>query len=271
MHTSDTARPKRRFTVFIPGNPGDLRFAERFLRGSQSLLEESWGGPLLTFEHLRLDEQPQSMLPYAVHHADQVRAHLAGVGVDIADVELELVAYSVGAYLSYLIVAHDLLPVARMRWLFPFVMRPRLEGRLQLALYRSPRFYRDLLALWRRAPLRLTRWLIGYAGAGEHTEWVHDILRTPHARSYFVMAAAEDAELVARTSLDDILTHPLFRDPARFRCLTTTKDRWVSDAALAALAPFTHPIERPVSHDFVLDQGDCEVVARALSGMNAVF
>jgi hypothetical protein len=264
--------PEHRVSVFVPGNPGDLRFVSRFLATARPVLEGQGdrARTLLAFEHLRLDHPPETMLPYAAHHAEHVKAQLGAWGVPLDKAEIELVGYSVGAYLTYLIVAHDLLPVARVRWLFPFVMRPRPSGLALLGVYRQPAFYRDFLALWRRAPARATRWVVERVGAGEHADWVHDTLRSADARAYFVMAAAEAAEIARRSHLDDILALPLFRDPARFRCLTTPNDRWVPDAALAALRPFSDPLERPVSHDFVLHQAECEVVARALARAAAV-
>lgn len=260
----DAAR-KRRITVLVPGNPGALVFVKHFVA---CLRAQHVGRPedFLVWEHPHLHTTPPTMVPYAAHHANNVLKHIEHIGLTPEEVEIDVIAYSVGAYLSYLMVAHELLPISRLFWVFPFIMRPRLAGRLELHAIATPRFYDDFLKLWRRAPERATRWLIERMGVGEHGEWIHGVLKGESARTYFVMAEAE-WEIEGRRSCDYIFSHALFRDHGRFGCLLTPKDRWVPDEVLRTLAPFSYPLEGPTTHDFVLDPVACAAVVRALQRM----
>src|SRR5687768_10892156 len=125
MRRLSVARP--RLLVVLPGNPGLAAFYEELVRDL-----ERRGHEATVASHPCLPEPPSELMVYAHHHADSVRRHLAERGRTVDDVELILVGHSVGAYLAYLVVAHGLLPVARVMMLFPFLMRPALRGRLIL-------------------------------------------------------------------------------------------------------------------------------------------
>jgi pimeloyl-ACP methyl ester carboxylesterase len=245
--------------VVIPGNPGDAAFYQRFV---DELRER--GHEVLLSEHPALVDSPASLLPYARHQADETRRHLLSTGRAPEETPVVLVGHSVGAYLAYLIVAHGLVPVARVFMLFPFLMRPAWSGRVILAAASSRWLARVVLAAFRALPVRVRRWLVGRAGAGEQAAHVLGVLGDDHALGYSTMARVEQTEIAERTDASYLAAHPVFRGRATFVPMFCARDRWAPPALVRELAPFAHHLPPQVSHGFVVHPGERTIVAEVL-------
>jgi alpha-beta hydrolase superfamily lysophospholipase len=232
--------------VVIPGNPGSALFYADFVRRLESL-----GHEVLLDGHPSLPDAA-SLLPYAEHHARMVRARLA------PGTEVVLVGHSVGAYLAHLIVAHGLLPVARVFMLFPFLRRPGPSGRLILAGLGA----RAVAAL-RRLPPPLRRVVVARS-AGPHWRTVLAALESEEAPGWAAMARVEREEIATRTSAGYLFEHALFRAADRFVPMLCDGDRWAPPALARELGGLAYRFARPVSHAFVLEPGQCATVVETL-------
>jgi pimeloyl-ACP methyl ester carboxylesterase len=238
----------------IPGNPGDAVFYRDFVRAL-----EAHGHEVTVASHLLLAEPPDSLLPYALHQVEAITRYLGATGRSAADVELVLVGHSVGAYLAHLIVARQLLPVARVFLLCPFLSRPAFSGRLILKLATSPRLLRACLRCWRALPGGVRRRLIAAAGVGAHGDWVEAALASGQPLAWGTMASAEAREIATRPDTAYLLDEPLFHDPQRCVPVLCRRDRW---------APRRWPGIQPVDgigHAFVVDPAQCRMVASLIN------
>ena len=246
--------------MIIPGNPGDVALYQGFvadLRGR--------GHQVLISDHPLAPDGDTGLAGYAAHHARATRQYLAGAGRTSDDVEIVLVGHSVGAHLAWLMVSRDLLPVARVFLICPFLMRPALSGRLLIAFAGRRSLVRAALAAFRALPRRLRRWLVARAGAGEHAPWALAALESGQpALAAAVMAGHERREIVGRRDPLYLLEHPLFSDPARFVALFCADDRWAPPAVAQHLAPFARQLPARVTHAFVAHRGERELVAEVL-------
>jgi pimeloyl-ACP methyl ester carboxylesterase len=251
--------PLARQTVLavIPGNPGDAVFYRDFARAL-----EAHGHEVTVTSHLLLAAPPESLLPYAVHQVEGITSYLARTGRSLDAVEVVLVGHSVGAYLSYLIVARRLLPVSRVFLLCPFLARPSLSGRLILKVVTASRLFAGFLRLWRALPGRLQRGLIAAAGAGPHGTWVQEALASRQPQGWATMAAAEVREIASRADASYVREEPLFRDRERVVSVLAPRDRWAPDRWAEALAPGSRV--DGVSHAFVVHPEQCRTVARLI-------
>jgi pimeloyl-ACP methyl ester carboxylesterase len=241
----------------IPGNPGDAIFYRDFARAL-----EAHGHEVTVTSHRLLPSPPESLLPYAVHQAESITSYLASSGRSLESVELVLVGHSVGAYLSYLIVARRLLPVSRIFLLCPFLARPSISGRLLLKVVTASRLFSGLLRLWRVLPGPLQRGLIGLAGAGPHGRWVQQALASGEPLGWAAMAAVEVREIAGRPDASYLREEPLFQDPERVVSVLARRDRWAPDGWARALAPGSRV--EGVSHAFVVHPEQCRTVARLI-------
>jgi pimeloyl-ACP methyl ester carboxylesterase len=249
---------KPRFLVVLPGNPGDAAFYQAFV---QEL--ERRGHEATVASHPCLFEAPADLLVYARHQAASARRHLADRGRTVEDVELILVGHSVGGYLAYLIVAHGLLPVARVILLFPFLMRPALRGRLILRALAAPWLVRVGLAALRGVPRVLRRWLITRAGAADLAPLVLPLFESREVLGCVSMAVRERQEIASRQDARYLLGHALFQQAETFATLLCERDFW-APAALAAQLPGARLLPAPVSHTFVVDARQRQLVAEAV-------
>jgi pimeloyl-ACP methyl ester carboxylesterase len=257
MEGSPTPGP--RLVVILPGNPGDEAFYSPF---AEDLAGR--GHRVLITAHPCLPAPAPDLLPYARYHAEQARRHLAGLGPTAGTVEVVLVGHSVGAYLAYLIVAHGLLPVARVFMLFPFLTRPALSGRLLLRVVARRWLVSAALRAWRWLPAGLQRWLIVRAGAGDRVAAVRAALEPGRLSGYLNMADTERAEIATRADARYLSEEPLFRDAARFAVLLCAGDRWAPAALARQLAPFAHQLGGGVTHTFVVHPAQRRIVAERL-------
>jgi pimeloyl-ACP methyl ester carboxylesterase len=252
-----TAPPRRPLLVLLPGNPGEPFFyrdlaAELRERGHEVVLS-AHPAPAAS-----------GLLPFAEHHAATTTAYLAASGRGVADVEVILIGHSVGAYLAHLIVAHRLLPVARLFLLFPFLMRPALSGRLILAALGIAPLVRAFLGGFRLLPRRIQLWLAARAGAGEHAPAVLDAVRSGRALAWTAMARAERAEIASRPRCAYLFADEPFRDPQRCAVMLAARDVWAPPRVAAELAPLVHPLPTPVGHSFVVHPAQRRIVVDAL-------
>jgi alpha-beta hydrolase superfamily lysophospholipase len=245
--------------VVIPGNPGDAAFYQRFV---DELRER--GHEVVLFEHPAPAGLPASLLPYARHHADQARRHLAETGRAAEETEVVLVGHSVGAYLAYLIVAQGLLRVARVFMLFPFLVRPALSGRVILTVAASRWVARVVLAAFRALPAGLRRWVVSRAGAGEQAAHVLGVLGDDHALGYSTMARVERDEIAGRPDASYLAAQAMFRAKATFVPMFCAGDRWAPPALVRELTPFAYHLPPPVSHGFVVHPRQRRMVVEAL-------
>jgi acetyl esterase/lipase len=242
----------------IPGNPGDAIFYRDFVRAL-----EAHGREVVVASQLALPTAPDSLGPYAVHQAEAVTRYLSATHRSVDDVEIVLLGHSVGAYLAYLIVEQQLLPVSRVFALFPFLARPSLSARLILKVVTAPRLFAALLRGWRALPRRLQERLIAAAGAGAHGDWVRTALGSVQAGACAAMATVEAAEIASRPDTSYLLAEPLFQDPERFLPLVCAPDRWAPRAWSRGRGPVAIRLAG-VGHAFVVDPAQCELVARAV-------
>jgi pimeloyl-ACP methyl ester carboxylesterase len=246
-----------RLLVIVPGNPGDACFYAGFLRELRQRGHEAMLTP-----HPCLPGPPADLLGCAQHQADAVRRHLADGGRDVADVDLVLVGHSLGAYLTYLIVRHALLPVARVILLFPFLTRPGWIGRLVLAALSLPWLVGLLLAALRGLPAALRRWLAHRFGGAELATEVLALVESPQVMGCVHLAVTERREIASRPDARYLFDHALFNDPEAFVTLLCRRDPW-APAALARL-PGARLLPAPVGHAFVLDARQRGLVADAI-------
>jgi pimeloyl-ACP methyl ester carboxylesterase len=242
--------------VIIPGNPGVAA-----LYGALVGALEAHGHEVLVASHPPLRDAAD-LLPYARHHAEATRRHLDGAARPVV-----LIGHSVGAYLGYLIVARDLLPVSRLILLCPFVARPRLSGRLILALVTCAPLFAAGMAALRVLPGSWRRGLLRRAGAGDLTSTIAELLCSALPATAAAMARAERAEIAIRPHAGYLFEHPLLADPARTAALLAPDDRWVSAAVQAQLGVLAPPPDRRLGHALVVDGEQCRLVAAALHGL----
>jgi pimeloyl-ACP methyl ester carboxylesterase len=255
-HGKSPVPVKRPLLAVLPGNPGDAVFYGDFVRAL-----ESHGHEVTVTSHLATHDAQHGLLPYARHQAEAISRYLIATGRSVDDVDLVLVGHSVGAYLGYLLAARRLLPVARLFLIFPFLARPALSGRLLLKLLSSPGLVAVSLRLWRALPRWLQRRLIAGAGAGAHGAWVEAAMATEQPRAWVAMARAEAAEIASRPDASYLTDEPLLRDPDRVTCVLCPRDRW----APLRPAPLDTEVVPGVSHAFVVDPAQCQVVARLIA------
>jgi pimeloyl-ACP methyl ester carboxylesterase len=232
--------------VVIPGNPGSAVFYADFVARLRALGHEA-----IVDSHPNLSA-PATLLPYAEHHARQVRERLG------ADREVVLVGHSVGAYLAHLMVAHSLLPVARLFMLCPFLRRPAPSGRLILAGVGA-----QAVAVLRRLPRRVRRALVAH-GAGSHWQAALAGVESSEALGWAAMARVERREIATRRDAGYLFEHPFFRDPSRFVPMLCQADRWAPPALATELRGMAYRLGPTVGHAFVLDPGQSQEVAQAL-------
>ena len=252
---------KPRLLVVLPGNPGDAGFYRSFLDSLQARGHEA-----TVASHPCLTRSPADLLIYARHHAEAARQHLTATGRSVDDVEVVLLGHSVGAYLAYLLVAHGLLPVARVIMLFPFLMRPALGGRLVLRALSMPWLVRLTLGLLRFLPRALRHRLIAGAGAADLSPLVLSLLESPQVLGCVNMAAREREEIASRRDLGYLFECPLFRDAHRFSAVLAERDVW-APASVASRLPGARHLASPVSHAFVVDARQRELVAETVQAI----
>jgi pimeloyl-ACP methyl ester carboxylesterase len=252
----------RPLLVILPGNPGEAAFYRQLVA-----LLRARGHETIVASHPCLPAPPSDLLVYALHHAEATLGHLQGTGRRPEDVDLVLIGHSVGAYLAHLIVAHRLLPVARVIMMCPTLMRPALSGRLILRALSWHRTARLALALLRLLPGRLQRWLARSAGAADLAPTILALLRERQVLGWVHMAAAEHREFAPRRSAAYLFERPLFRDPARFTVLYVRRDRWCPPALIRQLLPYARALPPPATHSLVVDDDQRRIVADALEAL----
>lgn len=245
--------------VVIPGNPGNAAFYDDFVARLRAQGHEV----LITGHPVWCTPQP-GLRGYAEHQAEAVRRHLAATGRAAPEVEIVLVGHSVGAYLAHRIVAEQLLPVARVFMLFPFLRAPAPSGAVILAGLSVPPLFRAALAAVRALPASTRRRLIDLAGAGEQAALVQAALLSDEAIACAVMASAERAEIGTRKSAAYLFEHELFRTRARFVPMLCARDRWAPPALAAELGPFVYRFAAPVGHSFVVHADQRRAVVEVL-------
>ena len=249
----------KRLIAIIPGNPGDAVFFERFIDHL-----ETAGHDVLCWDHPSLSRSDSSLLPLAAFHAASINTQLAMRRAQGEEVELTVIGYSLGGYITHLMAAHDLIQIDQVVLLFPFVTRPTPRGMRYLKACATPAIYHSVIRLFRLLPERRARQLLVRLGVAEHQDWLYQVLNSPRAFSYFALAEIELQEIATRRSCNYLLDHPLFNDPERFTCLFTDGDRWVPEHVHDALEPFAHRFDEPVPHDFILFPETCRRVADQL-------
>jgi dienelactone hydrolase len=247
--------------VLLPGNPGDAAFYADFAADLTAR-----GHEVVVSSHPLVREPRQALLPYAVHHAEATRLHLERTQRSIDDVAIVLVGHSVGAYLAYLTVVHQLLPVTQVCMLFPTLRRPSWSGRLIFRVLSRGALVRSLLALIRALPRPAQRWLVASCGAGVHVETVLRVLHSDAAIAAAAMASAEHREIAVRPSAAYLGEHALFEDPERFVAFFCAADRWAPPDLCAELGAFAHLLPAPVRHAFVVDPTQWRIVADRIDG-----
>lgn len=247
--------------VVLPGNPGDAGFYRSFVDDLQARGHEA-----MVASHPCLTQSPPDLLVYARHHAEAARHHLAATGRSADDVEVILLGHSVGAYLAYLVVAHGLLPVARVIMLFPFLMRPALGGRLVLRVLSMPWLVRPSLWLLRVLPRAFRHLLIAQAGAADLSPLVLSLLESPEVLGCVNMAVRERQEIASRRDLGYVFECPLFRDALRFSAVLAERDVW-APASVAWQLPGARRLPPPVSHAFVVDARQRRLVAETVQAI----
>jgi pimeloyl-ACP methyl ester carboxylesterase len=248
----------KRLVLLIPGNPGDAAYYTAFVA-----LLRARGHEVLVSGHPTPGSAtpPPDLLPLARHHAEAAARHLDARGRAAGDVEVVVIGHSLGAYLAYLVVAHGLLPVARVLMLFPFLMRPAFSGRLILRAVGRRRLFGAVLALFRALPQRLQAWLLRVGGVGDLVPAVLAALASEAAPAAAALARTEEIEIAGRGDAAYLFDHPLFAARERFAALFAPGDRWAPAALARQLAAFAYHFPPPVSHAFVVDARQREAVA----------
>jgi thioesterase domain-containing protein len=246
----------KRLVLLIPGNPGDAAYYTGFVA-----LLRARGHEVLVSGHPPWTTPLPDLLPLARHHAEAAARHLGANGHAAGDVEVVVIGHSLGAYLAYLVVAHGLLPVARVFMLFPFLMRPTLSGRLILRAVGWRWLFGGVLALFRALPRGLQRWLLRVGGVGDLVPDILAALESPAAAAAAALARIEEVEIAVRTDVAYLLDHPLFTARERFAALFAPGDRWAPAVLARQLSAFAYHFPRSVSHAFVVDPGQRETVA----------
>jgi pimeloyl-ACP methyl ester carboxylesterase len=246
--------------LIVPGNPGDAYFYAGFADTLRARAHE-----VAVFDHARLRSPPASMLVYARHQAEQVRRYLRESGRTTGDVELIIVGHSVGAYVAHLIEKHALLPVSRVVYLFPFFARPSWRAFLSLTIW--GRFGPGVLATFRSLP---RAWQVAWlrrAGVHAHHDHIIAAVASEHASSYTSMGRAELLEIGPYRDAGHVWRDSSLARSGRVACLYIDHDAWSPAREHAGVRSMSYRITRPVSHNFVIDEGSWPVVASAVEAL----
>jgi alpha-beta hydrolase superfamily lysophospholipase len=239
---------KEKLVVIIPGNPGDPHFYRTFVE----LLKTDY--ETVIWDHRKSALRSNIMLPYAYHQMDKVLTHLKETGRTTDDVEICIVAHSVGCYLTHLIVSKNLLPIHKVVFMCPYIMQTQdVVAKSLLKACSAKATHKALTKSIQRVPRALASKAMGLSGIRDHHKsYILDRIYSQEAMNYGVMASDEHTEIQKLDSCEHLLQDGIFKDPTKFLALYAEKDRWANREGFWTLGACAKKVPN-VTHEFVLD------------------